>query len=361
MLGSLHRVCSLAQRPAQMLAGASGGAKSGDAHGCSPFSDGDGTDADSEGEVVITGVADALQAGAIAVATLTIARLVGVQDVPANFYSCWLVCLPGQDEERVGYSPSFDQEILGVTERQEQAHSWRWATRIRDFYVYAELLLQCNKRGSATKHTRGIAGRLHCHRKCSDAMVQDTAYIIACSRNYDELGLAADGKPSAFDQLRTVTIDVLMQNKSVHRRLRERRERTDRAVARLGACKKISQADWFGSTTDIAAVAMMLQRAVGVGTEFLYDGHKMVSPEQGFVIVGPTPKVTSVISHKAARGTMAARSELVGQNGPMPDTRECVALLHTNDATHFKRLLPVQSGREQGRHWVVDPGSSKEY
>jgi hypothetical protein len=118
---------------------------------------------------------------------------------------------------------------------------------------------------------------------------------VACSRNYDELE-PTDG----YDQLRNITVDLLMMNQSVHRRLRKRRERADRAVECLKACRKIDQADWFGSVTDMAAVAMILQRDVAVADEYVKGGHATVSTS-GFTIVAPARKVTTIIGYDAAR------------------------------------------------------------
>ena len=111
----------------------------------------------------------------------------------------------------------------------------------------------------------------------------------------------------------------------------------------------------------MAAAALILQRSVAVATEFDCGGVEMINPTKGFAAVAPAPPVTSVVSHVAARGEAAARHEVILMKGPMPDTRALVALLHVSDATHFKRLLPVQSGREGGQHWVVNPSSCAEY
>ena len=99
----------------------------------------------------------------------------------------------------------------------------------------------------------------------------------------------------------------------------------------------------------MAAVAMILQRDVAVADESVKGGHAMVSTA-GFTIVAPARKVTAIIGYDAARGPKAARSELKVMKGAMPDTRLCVTLLHVNDYTHFKRILPVHTGHETGQH-----------
>jgi hypothetical protein len=76
----------------------------------------------------------------------------------------------------------------------------------------------------------------------------------------------------------------------------------------------------------MAAVAMILQRDVAVADEYVKGGHATVSTA-GFTIVAPARK----------------------------------ALLHVNDCTHFKRLLPVQTGQEKGQHWVADTSAGSEY
>jgi hypothetical protein len=72
----------------------------------------------------------------------------------------------------------------------------------------------------------------------------------------------------------------------------------------------------------------------------------------GFTIVAPARKVTTIIGYDAARAPKAARSELTEMKGAMPDTRLCGTLLHVNDCTHFKRLLPVQTGQEKPHVWM---------
>ena len=318
------------------------------------------SDGDESDGVVLVSAEGKVAAGARATGALPTTHLVGAQDVPFTYCSCWLVCLPGLDEERIGLSPTFDLELLCLTKRQELEHSLRWAGRLQRVYSYTEALVKCTSAKQRSRLTTGIATELGCHNACSDAMVADAAYSMACTRNYDELATGSDGI-SVYGQPRAATVDELRGNTSVARRLQERRRRADRAVASLKAGKAIERANWFGGTTDMAAAALILQRSVAVATEFDCGGVGMINPAKGFVTVAPAPPVTSVISHVAARGEAAARPEVILMKGPLPDARACVTLLHVSGATHFKRLLPVQSGREGGQHWVVNPRSCSEY
>ena len=304
-------------------------------------------------ELAITHFKESAEAATTLLSSLPTSHGVGIEDVPATYFSCFFNCLPGEEELRRGFSPTFTHARLPIAPAQEQKCGLVWARRILKMQTYAGNLLRCSDAAARKTLRAGIAKALGCHHRCTDELVEDTAYALALTANVGELPFQNSGG----GRLGATAADI-QDFDFAHARQKEREARCARVVQALERGAQIEQRDWAGLMTDRVVVAMVAQRSVAVATEARH--HVSAEPILGAMLtVRPLPPVATLISRGRRRAPEATRiaCEAVVESFSGVDTRRCISLLHACNATHFKRLLPAQAGPEGGCHWARGVGS----
>jgi hypothetical protein len=256
----------------------------------------------------------------------------GVLDVSSEQCSCFVLALPAAAERDTGFSPviRFKSATLTQTPQQNQESAMWWASRFVIFLTHASRAVAGtpDERRIAAQEV-GIALKLGCVSSCTDSMVHDACFAMACMVDLAEVN-------GPIPKYQSVERTRLAEELSVAARLRHRLLRWTRAASVLAAGDVLPFELWGGTPSDCFMAAIVLGRHVGVAD----------SPARGKVgqvrVTRHLPPVSDALTLELRRGVQATVSTPLPQNSIVSglDCLRVVVLLHV-DGVHYQRLLPL--------------------